>query len=250
MIITEMTAVFMTSGVRFAIAAFMLWLYRKNRNRFVIAFGLFFLLFGVHGLFRFFSVTEGNQLLYFVHRITLIGGTITILYALKSLGIGWVGKYHAIPAFAAAATALSYLDSYVFGGVQGEMAFWDHLLAGSYGLAFAHFPTLALGGSGLLIAAYYFNSFGKGMHTMGKRVMVCGFLLEGLLHFVAPFFIPLGFTWLLFIAGMVFTAMIGIGWGMSISVYHYPAAAAGSRGRHVSMLEVFLHGKDHNGSGR
>jgi hypothetical protein len=205
--VDQITAAIMTSSVRIIIALFIFWLYFKNRSKLALWFGVFFILFAVHGIFRTFSILTGEVLWFFVHRLGLTFGTLAILQGLSEIGVDWIKKYKIVYVLAVVFILLSYYDAFILGGIAGEQKNIMNSL-----------PTFAIGGLGLIMAGYYFNSLGKALNSLGRNIMVTGFTLEGLLHFAVLYMIPAGLTGLAFYLGLVFTAMIGIGWWMSLKI--------------------------------
>ncbi len=206
MAIDEITATAITSAVRFAIAAFVFRIYLRNRNKFMLYFGLFFLLFGVHGVFRGLSIATGEAFWFFLHRISLLFGTIVILQGLASVGVNWIKKYWIVQILAVISITLAYYDAYILGGISGEIA-----------NSISALPAFGIGGIGMFLVAYYFNSLGKKLPELGKNIMVSGFLLQGFLLFGAFWLIQMNLSGLGFYLGLAFTGMIGIGCWMSLS---------------------------------
>ena len=202
----QITAGIITSAVRIAIALFIFGIYYKNRNKVALYFGLFFVLFAVHGIFRTLSATTGEPFWFFIHKVALVGGSVFILQGLGEMGIDWIKKYFVVPILAVVTVLLAYYNAYLVGGIAGEAAnIWLSL------------PSFALSGIGLILAGYYFYALGKDLPVWGKNVMVAGFILEGLLNFAVLWLIPVGLTGLAFYMGLLFTAMIGLGWLLSLS---------------------------------
>ena len=206
MALEQITAGIITSAVRILIAMFIFGIYYKNRNKIALYFGLFFTLFAVHGIFRTLSITTGEPFWFFLHKIALVGGSVFILQGLGEMGIEWIKKYFVAPILAVIAVLLAYYNAYLAGGIAGEAEnIWLSL------------PSFALSGIGLILAGYYFYAMGKDLPTLGKNIMVAGFILEGLLNFAVLWLIPAGLTGLAFYMGLLFTAMIGLGWMLSLS---------------------------------
>ena len=206
MALEQITGGFITSAVRILIAFFIFGIYYKNRNKVALYFGLFFTLFAVHGIFRTLSITTGEPFWFFLHKVALVGGTALILQGLGEMGIKWIKEYFVVVILAVIAVVLAYYNTYLVGGLAGEAEnIWLSL------------PSFALGGMGLILAGYYFYALGKDLPTLGKNIMVAGFILEGLLHFAILWMIPAGLTGLAFYFGLLFTAMIGLGWVLSLS---------------------------------
>ncbi len=206
MALDQITAGIITSAVRLAIALLIFWTYYKNKNKIAFYFGMFFLLFSAHGWFRTLSVVTGEAFWYFIHRVALTFGTVVILMALSTIGVEWIKKYKIALITAIASVLLAFNEAFNLGGVAAEQSNIIFLL-----------PTFSIGGLGLIIAGYYFNSIGKSLPGLGKNLMVTGFVLEGLLNFAAVWLIPAGLTGLAFYLGLIFTVMIGIGWRLCLS---------------------------------
>lgn len=206
MALDQITAAAITSTARLAIAAFIFWIYYKNRHELAFWFGIFFLLFGIHGIFRILSIISGEAVWYFAHRVFVTFGTIAILQGLASIGITWIRKYMVVPIVSVIAILLAYNEAFILGRAVAEQA-------GSL----ATLPTLSIGGIGLIIAGYYFCSFRGKLPLLGICLLAAGFILLGLLHFAFVWMAPAGLAGLAFYLGLAFTAMIGFGWWISMS---------------------------------
>ena len=192
-------AAIIASIVRILIALFILWVYYKNKNKFALYIGLFFLLLGFHGIFRTLSQTTGVLFWFFLHRISLLFAAAAILYGLGRIDVEWMRKLRLVPIFAFIAVLLAYYDTYVKGGFAGETT--------------SIIPAFAIAGISLLLAAYYFNLLGKALPRHGRLLMVVGLALQGLLLIFVGYIIQKGMSWLGFLLGMAFTGIVGLGFG-------------------------------------
>lgn len=179
--------------------------YFKNKNKFVLSFGLFFFFFSTHLSFRLMGLLTESSAWYFLHVFSLMLGTVSIFYGLSQYGVKWIKRYSIIPISIMLAFLISYLDAFVLG---------YHLAEANM---FARIVTLGFGGLGLMIVGEYFYMRGKKIWKYGRNIMSVGFTLEGLLHFAAILLVPLGILAPLFVLGLAFTITIGI--GLYISLY-------------------------------
>lgn len=194
------TATAVATALRLAFAVVILHLYLKNKKKIALYFGLFFLLFSLHGIFRFIAVESGQAIWFFLHRISLKFSTLMILIAIADLGARWIRRYKILPLFAIASASMAYIDAYIFGGLAGEQT---TLLAGIIGFGLA--------GTGLLISAYYLAFFARDLPPVGRRTLSLGLASQGILLFTAIFLIQSNLTGLAFIIGLINSTLIALG---------------------------------------
>lgn len=184
----------------------LLWVYLKNKSKLALYFSTFFFLFAINGPLRMMNTIAGDEIWFFLQRISITFGTIVILQALKEAGVKWIEKYKIIPISMIVSVVLAYFETYVAGGPIAEK-----------NLSIATFLTLGVGSAGFIISGCYFYILGKNLPSVGKNILAFNFVAYGILFFVAPFMIRAGLLNVAYLLGLLFATLIGVGWWLSLT---------------------------------